>query len=608
MAVDSLEKTETEPLEVTPGELRRALLHPANGPTAHRHFVFVAAILGLWAWSLSRTDEAALGGFGLVTILPITAFIALAAILIGYTVAVGSAEKGRVLGTYVIAIVGMVHFVPAFVYEHLRFSWAWKHVGIVEFIQRTGGVDQSVAVHPVYQSWPGFFGINAWITDASNLESALSYASWAPVVFELLFLGALFVLFRGVTHDPRLVWTGILFFALGNWVGQDYFAPQALAFAMYLMVLAIVLRWYATDSSGIRSIGDLEHETLEPGTPPALAVGIVLTLALMTIASTHQITPIATIVVLAALRFTRVIRVAWPLVAIVLFSLAWMFGPAQDFVLDNINGVVNELGGVEANLENNLVAAEFFNDTQLRISQISRLLSALIAGIAALGLWRRIHLRTPVKWVIVAAGAPTLLVLLSSYGGEVLFRAYLFALPFGAFLAASLWFPRASDAPSRLAMVVLGVVLLGLTSTLLVADFGADNRQVFSDAEVAAAEFVFSNAREGALIVEGSRDYPRQHRFYELFQYLPLDRSTPETLEGLLIDPAARIAGWMSDTERYNGGFVIITQSQRESVTALGSLLSPTLDRVEQSLVESDKFDLVFDRGGARVFVPAGQR
>jgi hypothetical protein len=416
------------------------------------------------------------------------------------------------------------------------------------------------------------------------------------------------VLFRGVTTDPRLLWTGILFFTLGNWVGQDYFAPQALAYFMYPMVLAIVLRWYATDASGIHGSSYSLDDAIEPGTLPSLAIGVVLTLALMTVASTHQITPIATIVVLAALRLARVMKVTWPVVAIVVFSLAWMFGPARDFVVGNIRGVVTEIGGVESNLENNLVAAEFFNETQLRISQMSRLLSALIAAFAGLGLWRRRRHRLPTKWVVVAAGAPVLLVLLSSYGGEVLFRAYLFALPFAAFLAASLWFPRGQTVSTRLGIVAMGVVLVGLTATLLIAGFGADNRQVFSDAEVAAAEFLFENAREGALIVEGSRDYPRQHRNYELFQYLPLDRSTPDTLEGLLQDPATRIAGWMSDTERYNGGFVIITRSQRESVTALGTLLSPTLDRVEQSLLESDEFELVFEDRDARVFAPAGQQ
>ena len=40
-----------------------------------------------------------------------------------------------------------------------------------------------------------------------------------------------------------MVWTGIWLFALGNWIGQDYFSPQAFAFFLYLVVVLVVVRW-----------------------------------------------------------------------------------------------------------------------------------------------------------------------------------------------------------------------------------------------------------------------------------------------------------------------------------------------------------------------------
>lgn len=595
------------PVEQAPSAQRRRrrarVGHPATG-----HVVFLLAVAGVWAWSVARVDESVMTEFGLVTVLPVSLLVALVAALIGFTIAAGGERNGRILGAYVVAVTVMVHGLPPLVYQHLRFSWAWKHVGIVEFIQRTGGVDPNVAVHPVYHSWPGFFGLNAWITEASYLESALSYAAWAPILFDLLFVGGLYLLARAVTPDPRLRWTGVLFFVLGNWVGQDYFAPQALAYFFYLVAIALVLRYYATPTSGVRLASDLDDETIEAGSVGALVVTVALTGILLAIAISHQITPIATILVLGALRVTRVVRVTWPLVAIVLFTAAWTLGPARDFVLGNLGDVVEQVGGVDATLDDNLVGAELFSQSQLRISQVARLLSAAMAAFAGLGWWRRSRHKVPSRWLLVVSGAPVLLILLSSYGGEVLFRIYLFALPFAALLAASLWFPSDRALHRRVGSVSLGMVLILLLATLLVADFGADNRQVFDDDEYAAADYLFRTAQPGALIVEGSRDYPRQHRNYEQYVYLPLDRSRPDTLEGLLADPAGRIAGWMRDEERYSGGFVIITQSQRESVTALGTLLSPTLDRVEQSLLESPEFEIVFEAGDARVFAPKGQQ
>jgi hypothetical protein len=115
---------------------------------------------------------------------------------------------------------------------------------------------------------------------------------------------------------------------------------------------------------------------------------------------------------------------------------------------------------------------------------------------------------------------------------------------------------------------------------------------------------VFENAQPGALIIEGTRDYPRQYRNYETFTFLALDRSTPETLEGLRADAASRIASWLGDDERYNSGLVIITESQRNTASVLGTLLTPTLDTIENSLLASDQFEVVFESGTARVFAP----
>ena len=103
-------------------------------------------------------------------------------------------------------------------------------------------------------------------------------------------------------------------------------------------------------------------------------------------------------------------------------------------------------------------------------------------------------------------------------------------------------------------------------------------------------------------MIEGTRDYPRQYRRYEQFVYLTVDRLPPEALEKLTADPADTIAGWLRDTDAYNGGYVILTGSQRQSVTALGTSLPATLDAIEHSLAGSDQFEVAFRSGDAIVF------
>src|SRR5690606_18972448 len=49
---------------------------------------------------------------------------------------------------------------------------------------------------------------------------------------------------RTFTQDQRLIWLGVWFFFLANWVGQDYFSPQALNFFMHLVIVAVCLTWF----------------------------------------------------------------------------------------------------------------------------------------------------------------------------------------------------------------------------------------------------------------------------------------------------------------------------------------------------------------------------
>src|SRR5690606_39710902 len=70
----------------------------------------------------------------------------------------------------------------------------------------------------------------------------------------LMLLLPLLLIYRTFTEDRRLIWTGVWLFFVANWVGQDYFSPQSVAFALHLGVLAVVLRRYGR-SGGARRRG-----------------------------------------------------------------------------------------------------------------------------------------------------------------------------------------------------------------------------------------------------------------------------------------------------------------------------------------------------------------
>ncbi|MGA9597036.1 MAG: hypothetical protein WBV06_12810, partial [Acidimicrobiia bacterium] len=87
--------------------------------TVIRHSLVLLAIVVLWIWSVNRVDESALGDYGLIAILPISAFVALVAALVGFVVATQRKRPGPLLAAHTIALAVMLHGIPTFAYDHL---------------------------------------------------------------------------------------------------------------------------------------------------------------------------------------------------------------------------------------------------------------------------------------------------------------------------------------------------------------------------------------------------------------------------------------------------------------------------------------------------------
>src|SRR5690606_30994380 len=266
--------------------------------------VLVAA--AAWVLGLRGADPRSMTELGLFSLFTPPMVSALVLLTVGFVLALRRGAPGWVLGLHVVVLILLIHGTPPALYDTLRYSWAWKHTGIVEFITRTGSVDTTVERTPIYHAWPGFFAGSALMTELAAHRHAARLAMWAPVVFNLSNLLATRALFRTLTGSHRIVWLSIWLFFITNWVGQDYFSPQAMAYLLYLVTIAVVLRGF---------------RRREP-TPPVLAAPLprraalaVTVLLLAAMASSHQITPFLAVVVLAGLVVFRQVR-GWYLPAI----------------------------------------------------------------------------------------------------------------------------------------------------------------------------------------------------------------------------------------------------------------------------------------------------
>jgi hypothetical protein len=196
----------------------------------------------VWLFSLPQVNVTQMNDLGLVSVLPLTAWIALAVLTISFSLVLTAPKVNSVLILFhIVILVFMLYGITAIVESVPRFGPSWRHAGVIDYILRNENVNPRI---DAYFNWPGFFIMGALVTQIAGLDSAIYFLKWSPFFFQLIYLGPLWMIYNSLTGSRRLVWFGIWVFYLANWVGQDYFSPQAMNFFYYLVILAILLRWF----------------------------------------------------------------------------------------------------------------------------------------------------------------------------------------------------------------------------------------------------------------------------------------------------------------------------------------------------------------------------
>ncbi|MFD4439521.1 glycosyltransferase [Nocardia sp. NPDC058519] len=567
---------------------------PAPRPTFRQagawRYTGVVVATALWLVSLPRIELDRIGDYGLLPLLPFTFWAALAVLLVSFGVLVQAKATTRLLAAHVVVLIAILHATPSATYETLRYSWAWKHVGIVDFFQRHNGVDTTLNELAVYQFWPGFFNLNAMLVKAGGLESSLGYAAWAPPVFNLLLIGPLYLIFTTFSADRRLIWSAIVIYVLGAWVGQDYFAPQACANFLYLTIVALVLRY-------------LRRESLAVDRRVIAVVAIVPMMA--AIVPTHQLTAPMVILALGLLAVFRVRRVFVLTVLMVAMTVGWDLLVAGPWLSENVSGLLANFGNAESNAGANFIDLDAGSRSQVVVAEVDRALSAAIWLMAVIGFARRFRGRGELALPLLAV-APLPLILSNDYGGEMVFRVYLFGLPFVAFYAAAAFFPRpAVDAPRargrRLGRLALPVVLLLLVTGFGFGYYGKEQTAYFAPEEYAAAQFVYGIAPRGSLVIGATSGFPWAFKNFEFYDHMWFATFDADDREAIVAEPVSQLGDMMS-AQRHHHSYLILTRSQSAGMTLSGDLPGDALARIQQTLSESPRFTELYRNTHAVVF------
>jgi hypothetical protein len=601
--------------------------------------------VAVWAASLGSIDVRRTTGLGLVSVLPLSFYAGFVLLTAGFCLALRAEPPNvRSVLAHVVVLIFVLYATPTLVEDAPRLATTWTHMGLTEYTMRTGRVDPGL---DAYGNWPGFFILSAFVTQVAGLQHPISLTAWAPVFFNLAFLGPLTLILRSATRDARIVWSGAWLFYVGNWVGQDYFAPQALAYLMYLVAVGVLLTWFKVAPTG----PDLPAEATEahgghaspasgaggraagpggalvrlrvrlrrcvraadsPSAPsrPWQRVGLIAVVVLFfaVLVSSHQLTQFFALAAVTALvASNRVTARGLPVLLGVMIG-TWLSFMALPFLAGHMEALTSGVGQLRETVNVNVVDRLQGSPERALVVRLRIATTLALWGLALLGAVRRLRTgRCDLNPGLLAL-APFPLLALQSYGGEMLLRVYFFALPAVAFFAAALFFVTPEDGRGWRAPAAVGLVSVALLGGFLNGRYGNERMDYFTHQEVEGVRYVYDVAEPGSLLASISFTLPWRFRDYEKFKYVIIT-DQEGIVESLVNNDSEYIYEVLNNINKGDSRvYLIVTRGQKAMLELFAGVPTGALDSLEDALTSSDRFAVVLRNDDAAVFRLTGGR
>jgi hypothetical protein len=204
--------------------------------------------------------------------------------------------------------------------------------------------------------------------------------------------------------------------------------------------------------------------------------------------------------------------------------------------------------------------------------------------------WDRIGLLTIAAFPAAAA---------NSYGGEIIFRVFLFAVPFLAVAGAAAFFPHPGAGRPVRAGLALAATLLALVTGFSLGNYGSEQMNYFSPAEVAAAGWLYQTAPAGAQVIAANSNFPWAFVHYNWYSYTFLD--TPPSLgQDVLRAPVSAMARLM-EPGRSPASYLILTRGQAAEIYLTAEWPAGAFSRLTHALLTSSRFRVVYHNTDAMI-------
>lgn len=310
------------------------------------------------------------------------------------------------------------------------YDWTYKHLAVVDYILVNGRIAPDGT--DIYAQWSAFFVMFAWFSDVTGQAPITIAHVFAPIIHVLIAL-AVYCAARVLGRSRRTALTAAFLAEVFNWVGQDYFSPQAwsltLAFGMIVLLLA---------------------------SPRSRASGVLAIVVFAATVPTHQLTPFWAVGVACLLCVVRRARPWWISVVMVMIAGSYLLLNLEAVLPYGMFSGSSVVSNATSNVVSSGMPAKDFTSAVVRALSLAVVATAFFG---AIWLWRR---KRPMIGLSIVAFSSFGLLLGQNYGGEAIFRVYLYSLLGCAILIA----PAVVGAVDR-SRVTRAIAVLGLSGVSL---------------------------------------------------------------------------------------------------------------------------------------------
>jgi len=342
-------------------------------------------------------------------------------------------------------------------------------------------IDQFSHLNPAalwYHNWPGMCIWQSIVTDITGINNLDTIAFFGTFLMQFLVLLPLYFFFKHTIPRNNYRWAALWIFYLGNWIGQIYVSPQAMAFFLLMLLIIVLVK------AGLEKEGNV-----------TIAERMKAIIVIASLVITHILTSIAGFLSIAVLWITKKSKLISILIVAAVFIITWtMYGASTQFEyqLPIFLDRAFKLDTLFTSYFTGSSTTTSPSHTGINILRIAFSALFCIIGLSGVIISRKFKEKAD-NTVLALAIVAIFMTFTGLYTFELIMRTYMFVLvPIGYFAVKLL--------NSRITSGILCLVLLVALPLHVITHYGNAVRDTVPRGEIAYWHFIRKNTKGGYLI------------------------------------------------------------------------------------------------------------